>query len=433
MKSIALSALFCTSCIVTLFSCSKNDHPLPPSPPPAVKDSTIHVNYIYLATVYQIQLDSVKQVEIIVNEDNGKVLLDTIAEVNTNIIADLKTKAKSFDLTIVRYRPVAKAFYLTTEKAIDPAAWTILPGSDSLFGVPPNVIPAYTPTTVTYNNVRVAQGEPYMFATSNTNIINGYYSNPGNNSLQVPFQNVPDGDAYLVFPGRALYNFHHLTGANDAVDLTGMDAAVRIRIPRPAQYPNLNAFLNGFVDPSNLTKNMHLSHYNSGTDTIAGADLVYPARRIFQKYSNSFTVSDATNSIFSNFSDEWADTVDTNPIFIDDSYYTLSSSANNNFSVGFPKLHPGYYSTDWNTAQFYWRLDAPADSTLLHPLEMLTSLKSKLLTGLDLTSMKIEQFSFYYQLDQHKQPVAVKLAPLDGKFRALPDQTPSVSFNRIWH
>ena len=430
MKSIALSAFICLPCVLILCSCSKNDHN-PPAPVPP-KDSTIHVNYIYLATTFQITSDSVKQVEIIVNEDNGKVLLDTITAVNTHVIADLKTQAKSFDLTVVRYRPIAKAFYLSTEKAIDPAAWTILPGSDSLIGVPPNVIPAYTPSTVTYNNVPVVQGEPYLFSASNTFTINGHYSNPGNNSLQVPFQNPPDGDAYLVFPGRALYNFHHLTGTSDVVDVTTMDAAVRMRIPRPAQFPNLGVFLNGFVDSSNWSKNMHLSHYISGTDTIAGADLVYPGKRIFQKYSNNFTVSDAANTTFSNFSDEWADTVDTNPIFIDDSYYTLSSSANNNFFVGFPKLHPGYYSTDWNTSQFYWRLDAPADSTLLHPLDLLTSLKSKLLAGVDLTGMKIGQFSFYYQLDQRKQPVAVGLAPLDAKFRALPDLVPSVSFNRVW-
>lgn len=189
----------------------------------------------------------------------------------------------------------------------------------------------------------------------------------------MPFQKQTDADAYLVFPGRALYNFHHITGTNDAVDLKAMDPAVRIRIPRPAQFPKLGVLLNGFVDPTNLTKNMHLSHYISGIDTIAGADLVYPGKRIFQKYSNNFTVSDATNTTFSNFSDEWADTVDTNPTFIDDSYYTISASANNNFSVGFPKLHPGFYSTDWNTSQFYWRLDAPADSILLHPLDLLTS------------------------------------------------------------
>jgi hypothetical protein len=431
MKTIALSAFFYLSCLLILFSCSKNDHNAPVPQPPT--DSTIHVNYIYLATAWQIQQDSVKQVEIIVNEDNGKVLLDTITAANTNVVADLKTKAKSFDLTVVRYRPVAKAFYLATEKAINPAAWTILPGSDSLLGTPPTVIPAYTPSTVTYNNVPVAQGEPYMFGTYTANTTNGHYSNPGNNSLQVAFQKEADADAYLVFPRRALYNFHHLTGASDAVDLTAMDTTVRIRIPRPAQYPNLGVFLNGFVDPSNPTKDMHLSHYISGIDTIAGADLVYPAKRIFLKYSNNFTVSDATNTSFSNYSDAWADTVATNPIFIDDSYYTLSATANNNFSVGFPKMHPGYYSTNWTTAQFYWQLDAPADSTLLHPLDLLTSLKIKLIAGVDLTGMKIGYFSFYYQLDQHKQPVAVSNGPLDGKYRALPDLTPSVSFERAWH
>ncbi|GGA83378.1 hypothetical protein [Puia dinghuensis] len=430
MKSLVLSALISASCIIALFSCSKKDNTPTPPPPPA--DSTIHVNYIYLATAVQMQLDSVKQVEVILNEDNGKVLLDTIAAVNTNIIADLKTKAKSFDLTVVRYRPISKAFYLITEKAISPADWTLLPGSDSLVNLPPNVIPAFTPSSVNYTNVPVAQGEPYMFSTYTANTNSGHYSNPGNGSLWIPFQKQSDDDVYLVFPGRALYNFHHMTSTSDVVDLTTMDAAVRIRLPRPAEYPNLDAFLNGFVDSSNLTKNMHLSHYISGIDTIAGADLVYPAKRIFQKYSNNFSVRDATNTFWSNYTNPWSDTVDVNPIFIDDSYYVLSAAANNNFSVSFPKTRPGYYSVDWNSPKFYWALNAPADSTPLHPLDLLTSLKSKMLAGQDLTTMKIIQFSFYYQVDQHKQLVPVKLAPLNGKFVPLPDETPSVSFDRIW-
>jgi hypothetical protein len=430
MKPIRFPVVLFTSCFLFLFSCGKSGHT--PSPTVLPKDSVIHVNYIYLATAAQLLEDSVRKVEIIVNEDNGKVLLDTVAAVNVNIIANLPTKASSFDLTVVRFRPTTGTFNLITEKAISPAEWTLLPGSDSLVNLPPSVNPGYTSASVTYNHVPVASEQSFMFSTYTANVTNGHYSNPGNSSLLVGFQKEADADAYLVFPGRALYNFHHLSGANDVVDLTTMDTAVRIRIPRPAQYPNLGVFLNGFADPSNQMKDMHLSHYISGIDTIPGADLVYPAKRIFQKYSNNFTVSDATGATFSNFSDNWADSVDTNPIFIDDSYYFLSSTANNNFSVSFPKVHPGYYSSNWSTAQFTWRLDAPADSTLLHPLDLLTSLKSKLLAGKALTGMKISHFSFYYLLDQHKQPVAAYLAPVDGKYHSLSESTPTVSFDRTW-
>jgi hypothetical protein len=429
MRSSILSAVLCLFLSVIFFSCKKNaDHPTKPID----TDTIVHINYIYLATSFQIQSDSLKQIELILSEPGGKILLDTVAAVNTNIVADITKTTARVDLTVIRYRPIAKAFYVSTEKSIDASAWSILPGSDSLTGVPPNVIPPYFASSVYYTNGPAGPPEPYYWSGSNANYQEGSYNNTGNNILSLGFLQEPGFEVYLVLPNRGLYNFHPMSaGGNDVVDLSKMDTALRVQIAHPTQYSTIEFTLNGFPDTNNVQRNVAMMHYLPGIDTLAGSKVIYPGRKVFTKYQFGFSATDNANKTTISFNDPWCDSVNANPFLPDETYFTLSSTQNNNFSVQFTKLHPSYYTMDWGTSQFYWRLDVPADSTVLNPLRLLTDLNSKLLKGLNGNGMKISDLTFGYLID-NGMPVLSPLVPLDGKFHGTSQQKASAYLEKFF-
>jgi hypothetical protein len=389
-------------------------------------DSVVHLNYIYLATSFEVQQDSVSQYELILSS-GSTVLLDTIAAVNTHLITDIKTPSPLVDMTVIIYRPIASAYYINTNKAISPGAWSVLPGSDSLIGLPANPIPNYTTAYVYYTNVPVPQGEPWYFSGSNANFQKGQY-NSNNDELVLGFLQTPDFDVYLSFPNVGRYNFHRMSGAlADTVNLANMDTAVSLRIAHPALYTNSEVFVNGFPDSTNLKQNVSVSVYSPGIDTIAGADVVYPGRKVFQKYQFSYSANDNGYADQASYADFWADSVNPTPFLPDNTYFNLLSATSSNFSVQFTKLAPGYYTTQYTAPSFYLTLNAPGDSTKLQPLGFLTALNSKMLKNVTLNTMKLFSFGFNYQVIKG-QPEPVFLAPGNNQFENQTHSLPTATY-----
>ena len=428
---LPLSVLSTTLVLVLTIAACKKDKPH--ESVTSVTDTTIHINYIYLATSWQVQQDSVSQYELILTS-GSTVVLDTIAAVNTPLSTDIKTPSALVDMTVIIYRPVASAYYITTEKAISPGAWSLLPGSDSVIGLPAsNPIPNYTNAYVYYTHVPVASGQPYYFSGSNANIQMGTYNNPSNDQLTLLFGQYPGFDVYLSFPNQALYNFHHMSGSSaDTVDLSTMDTAISLRIPRPSIYTETEVFVNGFTDTTNLAQNISVSANQPGVDTITGADLVYPGyKKVFQKYQLSYTAWDNAYADICSYSDFWADSINPTPILLDNTYFNLLSNTNNNFSVLFTKGSPGSYSMQYTGTQFYLTVNAPSDSVLLHPLSFLTALKGKMLQNVALSSMQPTDFSFGYEVIQGQlQPIVN--APITNLYANQRSTVPLTFFQKTF-
>jgi hypothetical protein len=423
---LPISVLSCVFLILTIASCNKDK---PHQPGSSNTDSVVHINYIYLATNFQVQQDSVSQYELILSS-GSTVLLDTIAPVNIHLITDIKTPGPLVDMTVIIYRPIASAYYITTNKAISPGAWSVLPGSDSLIGLPSNnPIPNYTTAYVYYTNVPVPQGEPWYFSGSNANFQKGQFNN-SNNELVLGFLQTPDFDVYLSFPNKGRYNFHRMSGAlADSVNLANMDTAVSLRIAHPAMYTNSEIFVNGFPDSTNLQQNLSVSVYAAGIDTIAGADVVYPGRKVFQKYEFSYTANDNGYADEASYADFWADSVNPTPFLPDNTYFNLLSATSSNFSVQFTKLAPGYYTTQYTSPSFYLTLNAPGDSTKLQPVNILTALNSKMLKNVTLSTMTLTNFGFNYQVIKG-QPVPVVLEPGNNQYEDQPHTVPTATYTK---
>ena len=431
---LTLIPFLLTLCISTiLFSCRKTHETT--TPPPGKTDDTTHASFIYMATVFQQKEDSMTQFELIVTtSDSGKILLDTIAAVNTNINATLATTG-AVDLTVIYYVSPNHSYYATTSRGVNPAAWSVLTGSDSLIGQPTtSAPPLFTPASITYANspAPAGQSQPYTWSDHGSNFQTGTYYNYPDNPLPIPYSFQTNDYAYFCYPNLALYNLHHIQSTADIVDLSNMDTAVRVRYNSPAQYSQVETFLVGYVDTGDLTSQMYISEVIPGYDSIIGANMIYPGKGVFQKYCDNVGVYTKDFSSSSTFNENWRDTINTNPVFLDDSYFTLTSTQSNNFAIRFNNTSPGYYSTYWRAGgSFSWSLSTSGDSTTLHPLTYLVSLKSKMLAGQNLNTLLLSGLYVIYNVNQN-QLGPVGMTPPTNVYQppSRPAPGATVSYNK---
>jgi hypothetical protein len=410
------------------FSCKKDyDSPAPPVTPP---DAIKHISTIYLASATQISYDSLKNFELIISEPGGKVLLDTVAALNTQLNADLKTGKNTLDMTVVVYDASAHYYRVIAEKSVDPSAWAYLPGSDSLIGTPPSTGGAPTPfqDTIIYTHVPVANWEPYIF-TQYTGGSGTQYINNGSNTITESYYRYPNTYAYLLFTNAGLYNLHLIRG-HDIVDISHMDTAVRRNFTVPAGMKKTAFYAYGYPDSTDLTQPVMLNFFN--VTNLYKDDLIYPGRKTFQKYNWGLYLQDTVNRINVNYINNWCDTVNMTPFLPDAGYLTVNSTRNNNFSVQFNSRRPGYYATQWNATGFTLVMNASADSTTLDPLGYLTALKAKLLAGQDLSTMKLNDLYFSYGLD-HDQPVTMGLSPLSRQYVPVKTRVSTVTLYKYFN
>src|ERR1700733_12891032 len=110
------SALFFLLAVTLALSCNRSMN-RPPAPPPTAGIS-INLTYPENNPVYG------KQIELIINEPGGAVLLDSTIPVNIPIVTTLHTTQKLVDITTVVNDSSAGTIYVTTWKAVDPTGWT---------------------------------------------------------------------------------------------------------------------------------------------------------------------------------------------------------------------------------------------------------------------------------------------------------------------
>ena len=65
-----------------------------------------------------------KQIELIISEPGGAILMDSMIPVNTPIVTTLHTTQKLVDVTTVVNDSSAATIFVTTWQAIDPTGWT---------------------------------------------------------------------------------------------------------------------------------------------------------------------------------------------------------------------------------------------------------------------------------------------------------------------
>jgi hypothetical protein len=358
-------------------------------PPPGRNpgDSTLAIDLTYVNTD---TTDFGNTFELIISEPGGRILLDTIAPDNTPVIAKMTTTQLLVDVSTIIYSPTFNSYDVTISKSVKPEEWIALGGAPLHY---PNGVPA----TITYTNAPVVDPNTVHFASlptsvsaengptySGNQITMNYYGFPGNNI------------GYILFPTLGQYSYQPVHSLTDTISLAQMDTTVKVFYNIPPQYSFVTTDMTGYFDSTNVTKTLNLYGYYQ---RLPLADLQYPppSQVSFQKYYWEVDATTANNEFltYRNYASN-PPTGTLNPPLPATPIYTLNSTSNDSFSVSFSQ-QPTSYATAWtigSASNIQLSIGAPPDSTLTHPLPLLTSLHSKMLQGQTLSPFTVQNFSY---------------------------------------
>jgi hypothetical protein len=387
-------ALSGVAAVLLVYACKKNDaHPV-------TRGTTVSADTIHISS----PIDS--GTELIVSEPSGTVLLDTIFSTTTNFRAALSSPLPFVDVTLIQYYSYSHTYQATTYKTVNPSTWTsLMPGSYSV----PVSKAGYSTGDLTY---LLSPGNLPIFPRGNgpnypdSGIYISSIADQGPYSMGFSFYNYPpypiasqywnygNYRIFMLWTANGLYNFYTPKTLHDTVQDPVMDTAEIIRPVIPAEFNQVIpqvTYINAFMDTTNFLNSVTL--YPTGPDfnSMLTRGLQIPRQPFIQKYELNILLfgSDSDNVTFYNY----ADTVPTVFSLPDQSYYSLNATQADNFSVSWPKGKPTSYTVTWATSTVHWSISASTDSTSLHPLSMFTALHSKLLSGQNLNSLALLNFS----------------------------------------
>lgn len=362
-----------------LSSCSKHDHSAPPSTGSLVVDLS-----------YPDSSKSLGNFELIVNEPDGKILLDTEMAVNTNLTTTLRTNDTLLDLTTITR--VSGQYFVNSYRGVNPSHWTSLapPAFYNLMKPIPYV--SFSQANLVYNNPPAITGSltgPNVMQMNNfspTNAIvqtylpGGISYQPGS-PLKITYSNYGNNTVYLLFPQLGLYNFHPWHSSADTVDLTHMDTAISLTYAKPPSTTMIFTRLRGFLDashPSN-TVDLFITPYD-----LTLPDLEYPAKGV-EQYELYTIASNPSKESFGFYF--YSNSVPTALPFPASATYTIQANQQDNFAVQFSAPQPSLYDMTWTVGPINLTAFASPDSTSLHPYSLLSSLHSKMLQGQSFTGL----------------------------------------------
>jgi hypothetical protein len=393
MKPLFLTAV---ALLVCLLSCQKHNNPAPvtttgpdttTTTPSKIVDSTLAINLTYSDATGALG----QGYELIISEAGGNILLDSVAAFNVPVAVTLKTKQPSVNVSTIIFIPQFNTYTVNIFKAVQPAQWV-----DPTPGAKENLsYPNSFQANLTYLNVPPTSSNNVLFsdlpASGGVEIsyVNGL-TDPVQLNVAYPGRPNSDNYAYLLLSNLGEYSYHEIKTNNDTVDLSQMDNAALVHFSKPSQYSMHLPYMYGYLDTTDFTKYQVLS---VGGDPNAIADLEYPPENIVpvQKY---LVYADATTSSNESVSyTTFSDFVPTVLPWPATPIYALGATQNNSFSITFSQA-PTLYSTIWSAGNTSVLIYAPPDSTTLQPLNLVNSLKSKMLQGQSLSALKFAGINY---------------------------------------
>jgi hypothetical protein len=382
------SALLFLLVLTFALSCNRTMN-LPPVPPKI--GIPINLTYPESNPAYG------KQIELIIDEPGGAILMDSMIPVNTPIITTLHTLRKYVDITTVVNDSSGATIYVTTWKAVDPTGWTT-PYPNGY-----NITDHNTTSTkaqLYYANLPAPQSADVIFSDGvNAGWSSAYPSNgPGAapyGSLNVNYSRHAGNYAYFCYPTLKLYSFHIPVGDADTVDLSQMDTAIKVNYYRPG-YAFTACNLVGDMDTTNIDRALllYLPTFGPGFDSTAVQNFCYPPTLV-EKYELRVYAHTADKKNYISYY-SYGTQVPSSMPFPDSTAYALNSTQPDDLSFTFLTVNPTYVGTQWVTAssKVNWTIFSSPDSTQLHPLSMLSSFNSRMLQQQNLNTLSFYSFGY---------------------------------------
>jgi hypothetical protein len=336
--------------------------------------------------------------ELIISEPGGKVLIDSVVQVQTAVKAALKTNATLVDVTYILGLDTSQnslLYSVWVYKSVNPSNWvTVTPGGIGIT-YPATASAHGNLFCVNYPTSAITDGNVYnsfMFSNGINNSFSSGTYNPGANTLALGYQSHTGVYDYFVLPQLGLYKLFVPSG-NDTLDLSMLDTVSSLTFNR--QFPFTLIYqgctFNGIPDTTNFAKS--ISFLNIFNPLIPpSADLQFP-KTPMQKYEISISAKNSVNDYPSYYG--YVTTPPTQLPFPNASSFSVVSQQNDNFSVTFtnPALTT-YCMTYFAGANALVNFYSSPDSTTIDPISFLANQKSKLLNGVSLNDLTLKSFVF---------------------------------------
>jgi|SRR6185437_10161192 len=376
-----LSALL-SLCLFALAACHKDST----KPPVTSTDSTLKIDLINSENGWS---DTVKtDVELIISEPGGKILLDTITPANTRITLTLNTNATTVNLTNIDHPANDINYYAITYVGVNPANWACdyFLNYEAPSGPHPS---SFVNSTLTYTNI--SSSTATLFTQNAWMFQPGYHEDLTNpNAITFTYSRLPGNYAYFLDYTTDRYKMVLPTQANQTVDCSTMDQTTSANFTPSSYFNYYESYLWGYPDSTNLNSVLQL--YSHDTGWVAGTpELEYPTKNI-QKYAMEGRFYSPNNEYAFVYS--LSNTINLNLSYPDPNSYSLGSTKNSNFAISWNGTKPTYYFTYWSANNISWGFVVPPDSTTFNPLGLMTAQGSKILQGMDLTRLTLAEF--YY-------------------------------------
>jgi hypothetical protein len=376
--------------IFCYISCTKSNSGntiTPPVPPTDSTSNTLGINVSYPMNANS----SYNDFELIINTDSGNILLDTISKFNTIITATLHTDKKFLNVATVLYNTSLNEYVINVYRDVNPSLWDkVVSGVSSEFAFP-DITGTPVQASIHYSNAPPDYNTP-IFSTY-ANSITPSATPLGSSIYDFGYQLYPDGYTYFLLPGLSLCKLYLPKSNADTVDLSKMDTVIKLNFNKPSTYKITNLSLKGTVDTTNFATSVIL--YSDFNYNFYGniPDIFYP-EKLIQLYRLSLSAQGTTNTTDFVHHFSYGDTITSSLPFPDESYYSIVSNQNDNFSVSFLKNKPTYYETVWTNSNVSLAIYSSPDSNQLHAFSLVSSLHSQLLQGTSLSNLNLTRFIF---------------------------------------
>lgn len=394
MRKIIAPTLYL--CLLSLAACHKD----PVKPPVAPTDSTTSIGTlkINLISGEGAWTDTTNpNVEMIISEPGGKVLLDTTTSNLAHIMTSLSTNATLVDVTCVYYDGSLQSYMATTYKGVNPSSWTTDSYYPYYYPIGPKPTTALLPDSLIFTNVTNTFPSPayenVLFSQSGFSSIYLDYRDP--DTTRVGYDMLPGNYAYLLYPQEGKYKMFIPTPGIQTVDCSSMDNVTSANYPSSSYYSYEFSYAFGYTDSTNLNSRIQLYINDFYTDSFYSnklPNLEYPAKNI-QKYATLGAFYHGSNE--GGFVYSYGNTVNSNITYPDPNSYTITSNQLNHFSLNWNAAKPTYYYTEWVDSALTWIIFSSPDSTNINPLGILATQKPKMLQTQDLT--KLNPYYFTYE------------------------------------
>ncbi len=324
--------------------------------------------------------------ELILSEETGKVVLDTLLAVETDHRLQVKSEETKFDVTTIYDTESDDYRYLIwTYIQVDPDSWQHAKA------------PAYTstgetaPAKVRYKNANAVGG--IIFTGINAL---GWSGHSGSQGVEITYDRLlPKDLLYLLIPATGKYIFSEVSSADTVIDFSAAGEAVKRSYDKPQGATTPTVSLIGYPKAGDYGRMLHL--YSPLDNLVHGNDLQFPPKGI-EEYELRVSYADAEGAAHTYFN--LGPEVPQELSLGGTTGFTVAKSATDGFEVVYAQESPVASQLTLKGAiggeRVYWSVYLPFEQTTFKQGPFLKGLQAKILRVGDFSDLQPYILYAYY-------------------------------------